>query len=483
MDSELETEEARKLLEVKDVVKRYHLWGSPRARFVYGLWSQIPPWAPLPLQHYAARQKARLAHDFYALKGVSVTLSKGEAVGIIGRNGSGKSTLLQIIAGTLQATSGSVARYASRITALLELGSGFNPEFTGIENVLLHGSLIGLTPEQNKHRLQSVAEFADIGEFIEQPVKNYSSGMMVRLAFASATTVEPEILIVDEALSVGDIFFQQKCFKKIQDLKAGGCSLLLVSHDLSTMQEFCDRAIVLDHGQMIYSGLPREAIKEYIHFQNSQSRSVTRKVDKLRKNGTNKSESGVTADFREPAKWRQPASESTESVGARLVGYAITDDNGDEVVNVEPGTTIRLYCEFAVDDAHEHLSPGFTVRNRHGLMVLSKHLFQIQQEMPHVTSRGGLLKVSFELRCDVNYGEYTVEFALISIPNFDRFFFESASHEFQEHYQTLAYPPPVAKIYVVPRTATIQSILHFGLVDVRVRSAVCLDDGSVAATD
>jgi lipopolysaccharide transport system ATP-binding protein len=474
MDSELETEEARNLLlEAKDVVKRYHLWGSPRARFVYGLWSQVPPWAPVSLQHYAARQKARFAHDFYALKGVSLTLSKGEAVGIIGRNGSGKSTLLQIIAGTLQATSGSVARYASRITALLELGSGFNPEFTGIENVLLHGSLIGLTPEQNKHRLQSVAEFADIGEFIEQPVKNYSSGMMVRLAFASATTVEPEILIVDEALSVGDIFFQQKCFKKIQDLKSGGCSLLLVSHDLSTMQEFCDRAIVLDHGQMIYSGLPAEAIKEYLHFQ-YPSRGVTWSVDKPRKNGTKKPENGSPADFREPSRWRQPSSDSTVPDKARLVAYAITDDDGDELVNVEPGATVRLSCVFAVDDAHDNLSPGFAVRNRHGVMILGKHLFQIQEELPSITEPGSLVKASFEFRCDLNYGEYTVEFALISIPRFDHSFFELPSHEIQQHYQILAYPPSVAKIHVVPKTATIQSVLHFGLVDVQVRSVVCL---------
>lgn len=201
--------------------------------------------------------------EFWALKNVSFEVEKGETVGIIGRNGSGKSTLLQMICGTLTPSRGSV-RTAGRIAALLELGSGFNPEFTGRENVYLNGAVLGLRKDEVDARFDAIVEFADIGEFISQPVKNYSSGMVVRLAFAVQAQSNPDILVVDEALAVGDAKFQAKCFAHLKKLKAQGTSILLVSHSTEQIATHCDRAVFLKSGDVVAIGKPRDVINLYL---------------------------------------------------------------------------------------------------------------------------------------------------------------------------------------------------------------------------
>lgn len=207
-------------------------------------------------------RRRRWYREFRALDDVSFQVHRGETVGIIGRNGSGKSTLLQIICGTLAASSGTV-RTHGRIAALLELGAGFNLEFTGRENVYLNGTLLGLSREQVHARFDAIAAFAGIGEFIDQPVKNYSSGMFVRLAFAVAIHVEPDILIVDEALSVGDEAFQRKCFARIERLRDEGATIIFVSHSAGTVLELCSRAILLDRGDLLATGRPKEVVGLY----------------------------------------------------------------------------------------------------------------------------------------------------------------------------------------------------------------------------
>lgn len=203
----------------------------------------------------------RYHRDFEALKGISFQVDRGECVGLIGLNGSGKSTLLKILTGVIQPTSGTV-RTEGRIAALLELGAGFNPEYTGLENIYLNTLLMGYSREETDKRLQQILDFADIGDFIHQPVKFYSSGMFVRLAFSIAVAVEPDILIIDEALSVGDIFFQQKCFTRIREL-AQRATVLIVSHDLNSITKFCKRLMVLNRGVLIYDGDAREGVTEY----------------------------------------------------------------------------------------------------------------------------------------------------------------------------------------------------------------------------
>lgn len=200
--------------------------------------------------------------EFWALHDINFQVERGESLGILGQNGSGKSTLLQIITQTLTPTSGSVA-VAGRISALLELGSGFNPDFTGRQNVMVNGRILGFSQKEIEAKLDEIIEFAEIGDFVDQPVHTYSSGMFVRLAFAAAVVWEPEILIVDEALAVGDIFFQQKCFARIKALQQQGVTILFVSHDTHSVLNLCDRAAVLNHGQLMYLGEASTAVEKY----------------------------------------------------------------------------------------------------------------------------------------------------------------------------------------------------------------------------
>lgn len=235
-------------IRVNNLSKCYHIYEKPHKRLLQGFLGSKK-------QHYK---------EFWALKDISFEIKKGETVGIIGRNGAGKSTLLQIICGTLTPTSGSIETYG-RVAALLELGSGFNPEFTGRENVYMNAAVLGLTNEEIDARYDDIVAFADIGDFIEQPVKTYSSGMMVRLAFAVQITVEPEILIIDEALSVGDFFFQQKCFGRLRQMQAKGITIIFVSHDTGTVRNLCSTSIYLRRGELFYIGDTINTINKYLN--------------------------------------------------------------------------------------------------------------------------------------------------------------------------------------------------------------------------
>lgn len=216
--------------------------------------------------------------EFWALSDISFQIGRGESLGILGQNGSGKSTLLQIITNTLTPSTGTVD-VSGQVSALLELGSGFNPDFTGLQNVMINGRILGFSQREVEAKLDEIIEFAEIGDFIGQPVHTYSSGMFVRLAFAAAVVWEPDILIVDEALAVGDIFFQQKCFERIKTLHEKGVTLLFVSHDIKSILTLCDRAIVLDHGKLVYIGNSAEAVDQY--RENYYSQVGTKKNKEL----------------------------------------------------------------------------------------------------------------------------------------------------------------------------------------------------------
>lgn len=233
-------------IQVEHLTKVYHLYKKPKDR----------------LKESFSLTKKKYHEDFYALNDISFKIQEGECYGIIGKNGSGKSTLLKIITGVLSETQGTID-IKGRISALLELGAGFNQEYTGIENIYLNGDIMGYSKEEMDERLQEIVEFADIGDHIYQPVKTYSSGMFVRLAFALAINVDPEILIVDEALSVGDAFFQLKCYKKFTDFKKQGKTILFVTHDLSSVIKYCDRVMVLNAGNQIAEGESREMVDLY----------------------------------------------------------------------------------------------------------------------------------------------------------------------------------------------------------------------------
>lgn len=242
-------------IRVANLGKCYQIYDNPRDRLKQFVMPRI--------RRAVGKEQGSYFREFWALKDVSFEVKRGETVGIIGRNGSGKSTLLQMICGTLTPTSGS-ALVCGRVAALLELGSGFNPEFTGRENVFMNGALLGLSHEEISARFEAIVAFADIGDFIDQPVKTYSSGMVVRLAFAVQSQVDPDILVVDEALAVGDVRFQAKCFDRLRQLKEQGTSILLVTHSSEQIVTHCSRAVLLDQGNMLMCGEPRQVVNRYL---------------------------------------------------------------------------------------------------------------------------------------------------------------------------------------------------------------------------
>ncbi|MDR3090330.1 MAG: ABC transporter ATP-binding protein [Desulfobulbaceae bacterium] len=244
-------------IKVENLSKCYQIYDKPHQRLMQMLW----------------HGRRKYYHEFWALKDVSFTVKPGETVGIIGKNGSGKSTLLKMICGTLNPTSGEV-RASGRIAALLELGSGFNADFTGRENVYMNAAILGLSQKEIEDRFANIVAFADIGEFMEQPVKTYSSGMYVRLAFAVQAMVDPDILIIDEALSVGDVKFQAKCFERLRQLKEKGTSILLVTHSTDHIVTHCNRAVLLNEGRMLEIGDPKYISNRYLDLLFGCDRSV-----------------------------------------------------------------------------------------------------------------------------------------------------------------------------------------------------------------
>ena len=249
-------------IEVKDVTKVYRLYEKPIDRLKESL-----------------HPKHKSYHkDFYALNGLSFHVEKGQTVGIIGTNGSGKSTILKIITGVLTPTTGEV-NVDGKISALLELGAGFNMDYTGIENIYMNGTMMGFTKKEMDEKLQDILDFADIGDFVYQPVKTYSSGMFVRLAFALAINVEPEILIVDEALSVGDVFFQAKCYRRMEEIRQNGTTILMVTHDMGSIIKYCDKVVLLNKGEFVAEGEPGRMVDLYKKILANQMDSLREELE------------------------------------------------------------------------------------------------------------------------------------------------------------------------------------------------------------
>jgi lipopolysaccharide transport system ATP-binding protein len=341
-------------ISVQNLTKTYKLYNSPLDRLKESL-------HPLRRQYH---------HDFHALKDVSFEVRKGETVGIIGMNGSGKSTLLKIITGVITPTVGNVAVHG-RISALLELGAGFNPEMTGLENVFFNGMLMGFSSEEMEARIDDILSFADIGEFVNQQVKTYSSGMFVRLAFAVAITIEPEIFVVDEALSVGDAYFQQKCMDRIKAFKEAGGAIIFVSHDMGAVKMLCNRAIFLNHGELLDEGTPENVVQMYNYVLARMSRGE--EIQVVKENGhssfgnlkveivkvTLENEFGVDSRLfvaGENVKIRLLV-KAREKVDAVVVGILVRDRFGQDIF----GTNSHLLDRIVSMKAGESLCFEYTV--------------------------------------------------------------------------------------------------------------------------
>lgn len=371
-------------IEAEKISKVYRLYDRPRDRFLE-----------------AINPGKRRSKDHYALTDVDLKIKKGETVGIIGTNGSGKSTILKIITGVLSPTSGNIT-VNGRISALLELGAGFNMEYNGIENIYLNGTMMGFSRKEIDERLDSILEFADIGEYVYQPCKTYSSGMFVRLAFAVAINIDPEILIVDEALSVGDVFFQSKCYHKFEEFKEQGKTILFVSHDLSSIAKYCDRVILLNKGIKLDEGGPKEMIDAYKQVLVGQYK-VT--------DDSEVSMDDLSRMSSEAAEAVNPDALEYGTGDAKIRDYYITDKNGTRTTAIIKGEEFTIH--FSVDFTADIKAPifAFTVKNIRGTEITGTNTMYEKAFLEPVKS-GDTKTVTFRQRMDLQGGEYLLSFGV-----------------------------------------------------------------------
>jgi lipopolysaccharide transport system ATP-binding protein len=379
-------------IEARDLTKTYYLYDSPVDR--------------LKETFHPFRKSYHRSFD--AVKGVSFTICKGESFGIIGRNGSGKSTLLQMICGILQPTSGSVD-VRGRVAALLELGAGFNPEFSGRENVYLNGAILGFSRKEIDGLYDDIVAFADIGDFVEQPVKTYSSGMYVRLAFAVQACVEPEILVVDEALSVGDVFFQQKCLGRMRQLRENGTTLIFVSHDMGIVRELCESSIYLQRGQLIYCGPSYKAVQRYYN-EDHRPESVP--------GSENSESSSETSSSFSNEIWRQAPSARPVNADAEILYVTMNDGDGLPSMKGRIGETLVFKMYYRVNTSGP-LHASISIKNRFDNLIACNGTYLNDLE-PQILPEGSDGLVVFKLTCDMEAGLYTIHFSLSSpglLPN------------------------------------------------------------------
>jgi len=382
-------------IRVKNVCKHYQIYDKPQDRLKQTLW----------------RGKKQFYKEFKALDDISFEVKKGETVGIIGRNGSGKSTLLQIICGTLAPTSGTV-EVNGRVAALLELGAGFNPEFTGKENVYMNATILGLSKEKIDAKYDEIVSFADIGNFIEQPVKTYSSGMFVRLAFAVVVHVDADILIVDEALSVGDAFFTQKCMVQIQKLIESGVTLLFVSHDSNTVKSLCSSAVLLDHGVITSKGETNTVVEQYY----GDSVRKQRDISELSTNSSQAiNHAAITASLYKNEKFLQRAKfQRLQNGKAEFINVQLLDENRHEVDQVNFGQPVILRMVVRVNSALPLLGLAYHIRDRNGFDLVYSDT-GIEKNHMNNTHIGSSYFIDWTFKVALREGEYTIS-AMLSIP-------------------------------------------------------------------
>ena len=393
-------------IKVEGISKCYQIYDKPRDRL---------------LQMFA-RGRKQYFREFWALHEMSFEIRRGETVGVIGRNGSGKSTLLQLICGTLNPTSGSIQTYG-RVAALLELGSGFNPEFTGRENVFMNASVLGLTIEETAARFDAIVKFADIGDFVEQPVKTYSSGMMVRLAFAVIAHVDADILVIDEALAVGDAFFTQKCMRFLREFMEKG-TVLFVSHDTAAVVNLCTKALLIDHGVVAMSGHPKDVAEKYLAKLYEQQQET----DRIPAAG-NSSVAMAVEDYRDSREALINASTLRNDVeifqfqpeqmkgfgagGATVIGIRLLDTAGMPLSWVVGGEDVSLEIRCLANQDLLRPIVGFHFKDRLGQVIFADNTFlQYRMNVPFIRS-GKMFAACFDFRMPVlPSGDYSVSPAI-----------------------------------------------------------------------
>ena len=365
-------------IQVKHLDKMYKLYNKPSDRLRETLGFKVP------------------VREHYALRDVNFQVERGETVGIIGTNGSGKSTILKIITGVLNPTAGEV-KVDGRISALLELGAGFNMEYTGIENVYLNGTMMGFSKEEVDARLQDILDFADIGDFVYQPVKSYSSGMFVRLAFAVAINIDPEILIVDEALSVGDVFFQAKCYRKFEEFKKMGKTILFVSHDLSSISRYCDRVILLNKGVKLEEGSPKQMVDMYKQLLVGQDPAKAEEKKEEQKES-----------------WSQQFQVNPNMLEygtklAEIVDFAVLDDKDRCTNTIEKSSSFRIRMKVVFHQDIQEPIIAYTFKDIKGTEITGTNTLFEKKSVEH-SQAGDSCTVTFEQEMFLQGGEYLLSF-------------------------------------------------------------------------
>ena len=403
-------------IRVRDVGKSYRMYESPSHRLWQGL--------------FGARKT--FYRDFWALRHVDLEVHRGETVGIVGRNGSGKSTLLQMIAGTLTPTEGSID-VNGRVAALLELGSGFNPDFTGRENVYLNGALFGLSRQQIDARMEAILAFADIGDFIDQPIRSYSSGMTVRLAFAVIAHVDADVLIIDEALAVGDAFFSQKCMRWLRKFRETG-TLLFVSHDAAAVTNLCSRALWLENGEARMTGAAAEVVEAYMREQHVVGRRdvagdavqvAERAARRERAAETDlrtdrRAELGIGNPIRVFEFDPEAAGVEFGAGRATITGVSLVRADGGAAQLVEGGELVDLSISARMHEALDALIFGFYVKDRLGQRLFGDNSFLVFQDAPIRASEGETITVHFRFRMPIlPAGSYMIDAALATGTQYD----------------------------------------------------------------
>ena len=376
---------------VENVSKIYKLYDRPRDRMLEAL----------------GLSKQKKYHEKYALSDVSFHVKKGECVGIIGTNGSGKSTILKIITGVLNQTSGNVA-VKGRISALLELGAGFNMEYTGLENIYLNGTMNGFSEEEIDAKLQDILDFADIGDYVKQPCKTYSSGMFVRLAFSVGINIEPEILSVDEALSVGDVFFQAKCYHKFEEFKQMGKTIIFVSHDLSSIAKYCDRVILLDQGVKLGEGAPKEMIDDFKRVLVGQYQSPEEKVETK----SFLEDEEIQEAVRKKEKKQEDA--KTLEYGTKqavIEEIYLTDDNGTKSNAIIKGMNFGIHMRVRFQDDIPAPIFAFTVKNVKGTEITGTNTM-FEKAFLEPVKAGAVKEITFKQRMTLQGGDYLLSFGV-----------------------------------------------------------------------
>ncbi len=378
-------------VKVQNLSKLYLLYDRPQDRLKQSIFGRLG-------KNYA--------RTFWALRDVSFQVNRGEALGIIGRNGSGKSTLLQILAGTLQPTEGQFS-VNGRVTALLELGAGFNPEFTGRENIFLNGATMGISEKEMHKREQEIIDFAQIGDFIDQPVKIYSSGMYIRLAFSIATSIDPDVLIVDEALAVGDVGFVMKCMNRMRQMRDKGTTILLVTHDIQTVRSFCDRAIWLNQGHLEMSGTPLDVTARYLQTlfeeQTTETPSTASELPEIEftEEGSNKKTGVVLNQQTNLARW---------GMGGIILEECSLTNPSSEMANSffhNQPILIHLQAKATKDIASKNIGFGFSFRNTKGLDIITGTTYEQGIRIPPLKI-GQQIIVVFKMKNILADGDYAL---------------------------------------------------------------------------